>query len=275
MGRKHNDASKRFHDRVAAKYDQIYDDPYWDFHDRVTWAHIKPHLPKNTAAAVMDVGCGTGKWGLRLLKAGYATTFSDLSTGMLNVVREKLQEWAQRPDLAAKVAKAAVVEADITNLRALEAEQFELVLGMGDVVSICSDPAQALSEIHRVTKPGGVFVFTVDNALAALDHFVESGNLEALANFVRTGGTHWLTNNVSEQFNVTMFTPTEAEALCRARGFEVISRIGKTVLPVRQNKKFFEKDGSIETMVDLEARLAKDPAAVGRASHIQIAARRQ
>ncbi len=62
MGRKDRDASQKYHDRVAKKYDVIYDDAFWEFHDRITWNHIKPLLPK-TFAPVMDLGCGTGKWG--------------------------------------------------------------------------------------------------------------------------------------------------------------------------------------------------------------------
>jgi hypothetical protein len=38
------DASKRYHDRVARQYDAIYDDPYWAFHDELTWRMVKPHL---------------------------------------------------------------------------------------------------------------------------------------------------------------------------------------------------------------------------------------
>ena len=86
---KHREKSRKFHDRVASKYDSIYDDAFWDFHDRITWNHLKPFLPTDPTAPVMDLGCGTGKWGLKLLKAGYPTTFSDLSQNMLQEVRKK------------------------------------------------------------------------------------------------------------------------------------------------------------------------------------------
>jgi hypothetical protein len=55
-----NEANRRYHDRVASRYDSIYEDAYWDFHDRITWNHIKPFLPANTAAQTMDLGTGTG-----------------------------------------------------------------------------------------------------------------------------------------------------------------------------------------------------------------------
>ena len=275
MGRRNsNESNRRYHDRVASRYDSIYDDAYWEFHDRVTWNHIKPFLPRDLSTPVMDLGTGTGKWGLKLLKAGYPTTFSDLANNMLMEVRKKLEEWAEKADLAAKAAKATVQQADAIDLRAFPENHFELITAMGDVVSICSDPPRCLSEVHRLLKPGGVFVFTVDNHLAAVDHFIQAGNLEALASFVKTGKTEWLTKNVEERFNVRMFTPQQIENLTRQRGFEVISRIGKTVIPARQNRKILEDERAVETLVELEGILQRDPASAGRASHLQIAARK-
>lgn len=98
-----NEASRRFHNRVAKKYDSIYDDDYWDFHDRVTWAHLKNYLPKTSGTPVLDLGCGTGKWGLKLLKMNYPTTFVDLSENMLAEVQAKLATWSEQPDLAKRL----------------------------------------------------------------------------------------------------------------------------------------------------------------------------
>lgn len=266
--------NRKYHDRVASRYDSIYDDPYWDFHDRITWNHLKPLLPRDLTAPVLDLGCGTGKWGLKLLKIGYPTTFSDLANNMLQEVRKKLEEWSSKPDLAGKASRAAVQQADATDLRAFPEGHFEMVTAMGDVVSICSDPGKCIAEVHRLLKPGGMFVFTVDNYLAAIDHFIEAGNLQALGDFVKSGRTEWLTRNVEERFDVRMFTPHQIDALTKARGFEIVSRIGKTVIPARRNRKLFESDHAIETLVELETILQKEPAALGRASHIQIAARK-
>lgn len=269
-----NESNRRYHDRVASRYDSIYDDPYWEFHDRITWNHLKAFLPREPAAPVMDLGCGTGKWGLKLLKAGYPTTFTDLANNMLQEVRKKLDDWAATPDLAAKAARAAVQQADATDLRAFPENHFHLITAMGDVVSICSDPGQCLSEVHRLLQPAGIFVFTVDNHLAAIDHFIESGNLEELGAFVKTGRTEWLTKNAAERFAVHMFQPHQIDALVKNRGFEIISRIGKTVIPARRNRLLFDAPRAIDTLVELETQLQKDPAALARASHIQIAARR-
>src|ERR1700744_1560390 len=86
------DGSRRYHDRVARQYDSIYDDPYWHFHDELTWRLIKPHLPRDANAPCADLGCGTGKWGLKLLKSGFPTTFVDNAAAMIEQARAKVEE---------------------------------------------------------------------------------------------------------------------------------------------------------------------------------------
>ena len=262
------DKSRRYHDRVARQYDAIYDDPYWAFHDELTWRLVKPYLPRDAAAACADLGCGTGKWGLRLLKSGFATTFVDHSAAMIEQARQKAEA------LGAKAARATFVVGDIVGMTEVPSETFSLVVAMGDPLSICSDPQAAANGMFRISRPGGVVIATADNKLAALDHYVERGNLDALEEFVRTGRTRWLTPNEREQFELTTFTPATLRRLFERAGFEVAGVAGKTIVPVRQNKHLFTHEGAVERLLKLEDELSKDPAAAARAGHLQIIARR-
>ncbi len=262
-----HDPSRRYHDRVARQYDAIYDDPYWAFHDELTWRAVKPRLPRETSAQCADLGCGTGKWGLKFLKSGFATTFVDHAAAMIEQVRQKLEG---NP----RVKKAKLVVADIVEMPEVPDETFSLVTAMGDPLSICTDPARAAREMYRVTKPGGVVIATADNKLAALDHYVERGNLEALETFVHTGRTQWLTPDERERFELTTFTPASLRKLFERAGFEVLAVEGKTLIPVRDNKRLLTPEDAVERLLRLEAELAKDPAAAARAGHLQVIARR-
>jgi ubiquinone/menaquinone biosynthesis C-methylase UbiE len=262
------DGSRRYHDRVARQYDAIYDDPFWEFHDELTWRLIKPHLPRDATAACCDLGAGTGKWGLKLLKSGFATTFVDHSAAMIEQVRRKTETMGPR------ARRATLVVADIIAMPAVPAEAFELTVAMGDPLSICSDPLAAAREMHRITRPGGVVIATADNKLAALDHFVDRGNLDVLESFVKTGRTNWLTADERERFELTTFTPESLRKLFERSGFEVIGLAGKTILPVRKNKILLEAPESVERLLRLEQELSRDPAAAACASHLQIAVRR-
>ena len=260
--------SRRYHDRVARQYDAIYDDPYWHFHDDLTWRMIKPHLPRDASAACADLGCGTGKWGLKLLKSGFATTFVDNAAAMIEQARQKAEE------LGPKARRATFVVADIVDLSPLPTRHFALTVAMGDPLSICSDPQAAANEMFRTSAPGGLVVATADNKLAALDHFVERGNLDALEDFVKTGRTQWLTADERERFELTTFTPATLRRLFERAGFEVIGVAGKTIIPVRQNKQLLAHPDAVERLVRLEEELARDPAAAARAGHLQVVARR-
>lgn len=261
-------ASVRYHDRVARRYDQIYDDLYWDFHDELTWRTVKAHLPRDLASPCLDLGCGTGKWGLKLLKSGLATTFLDHAPAMIDQTRLKVEA------LGPKAKHATLLVADIIDLSGLPADHFALTLAMGDPLSICTDPPRATRQMLRVCRPGGIVIATADSKLAALDHFFESGDMEALEQFVRSGRTRWLTDEAREQFELSMFTPEALRRMFEKAGFEVLSLAGKTILPIRKYKHLLEKPGAMDRLLRLEQELAKDPSAAARASHLQIIARK-
>jgi hypothetical protein len=128
--------------------------------------------------------------------------------------------------------------------------------------------------MFRVSAPGGVVIATADNKLAALDHYVERGNLDALEAFVREGRTQWLTADERERFELTTFTPASLRRLFERAGMEVIGVEGKTIIPVRQNKHLLTHPDAVARLIKLEEHLSSDPAAAARAGHLQIVARR-
>ena len=262
------DPSRRYHDRVARQYDAMYDDPYWHFHDELTWRLIKPHLPTDAAAQCADLGSGTGKWGIRLLKSGFATTFVDHAAAMIEQVRAKIDE------LGPKAKRATLVVADIIDMPEVPSDTFALVLAMGDPLSICMDPVRAVREFRRMTKPGGVVIATADNKLAALDHYAQRGSLDELEEFVRTGRTHWLTPDPRERFELNTITPGSLRKLFEQAAFEVLSVIGKPIVPVRENKALLTQDNAIPRLLRIEQELSKDTSSAARSAHLQIVARR-
>jgi len=271
MPRRHRDdsaASRKYHNRVAKQYDQIYHDRYWEFHDELTWRSIKPQLPKSTTSPCLDLGCGTGKWGIKLLKSGFPTTLVDHSPNMIDQARRKVDS------LGPRAKHATFLLADIIDLHELPSNHFALTLAMGDPLSICSDPPAALAEMFRVTQAGGTVIATADNKLAALDHFLERGDIDALENFLRTSRTNWLTEDSREQFRLTMFTPHTLRRMFEKAGFEVLDLIGKTILPLRKHKQLLENADNLQRLLQLEHELTKDPTSPARASHLQITAQK-
>ncbi len=260
--------NERYHDRIAHRYDDIYgSDPYWDFYRELSWSWMRPHLPGDAGPEVADLGCGTGAFGLRLLRSGYRVVFSDLSERMLDAARRRVaEEGARRP--------ADFVRADICDLAHLGAERFSLACLQGDALSFCSDARRALREIRGVLRPDGVMIASVDATWGAMDAFVTREDWDGLASFVRTGRSEWLARDPSLRFPIRTFRPGELRELVEAAGFRVVSLVGKTALPIRALRERLADPMVRRRLMGIEMRLGATEAALGRAAHLQIAARR-
>lgn len=255
---------QKYHDRVAGSYDHSYDDAYWKWHDGLTWDAIKPHLPRDQRAPVLDLGCGTGTWAAKLSKSGYAVTCVDLSARMLDAARRKLAE--------VQDSRATFLHADVSDLATLPNGHFALAVAMGEPIGCTSSPLQALREIHRVLDSGGVVIATFDNRLNALDFYLQTAGPDELEDFLRTGRTHWLTRDRQEQFEITTYTPSRLRDLFVSAGFRVLDLIGKTVLPMRHHRHLLAESAAGRRWAQIEKSLHRDPAAMGRAAHLQIVA---
>ena len=268
MSRSKRSAVQRYHDRVAGRYDQSYDDKYWRWHDALTWEYLKPFLPREARATILDLGCGTGKWAARLLKSGYHVVCVDISANMLDQTRLKVEE-------IGATERAQFVQADLCDLAALPEGDAVMVVALGDPICCTTSPSRAMKEIRQALRDDGVLVATFDNKLAALDFYLERGNVEEFEKFLRDGRTHWLTKDAREQFEITTFDPTELRAMIERAGFEVLDLVGKTVLPMRHHRHLLQSPVDRRRWAGIERSLCRDPSAIGLASHIQVACRKR
>jgi SAM-dependent methyltransferase len=267
MPRHRRTPTQRYHDRIAPKYEAIYDDAYWQWHDALTWEYLKKHLPSDLRSAVADLGCGSGKWGRKLLKSGYHVTFLDVSAKMVDAARKQVIAEAEQ-------SRSVFLQADLMDLSALPQNHFTLAVALGEPIGCTSDPMRATREIAKSLAPGGLLVATFDNRIACANHFIEKGDAEELEKFLRTGKTTWLTRDPSEQFEIITFEPQGLNKMFAAAGFEVIETIGKTVLPMRKYRELLEDPAARRRWADIEKKLARDPANLARCAHLQLTARK-
>jgi SAM-dependent methyltransferase len=261
-------SSDQYHDRVARVYDLTYDgDPYWKFYREITWKNLKRYLPRRSGARILDAGGGTGTWSVRLARSGFSVALCDTSRGMLEVARRNVTR-------AGLEERVEIVRDDISTLGEFADGSFDFVLAQGDPLSFCSSAERAVAAIHRVLKPAGRCVASVDSRYGALDHFLEEDDFPGLERFLRTGRTVWLAKRKEERFPVRTFTPRELRKLFAAAGFETESLIGKTVLPVRKLRRRLEDRDAYVRLLRLETRLHAEEALLGRAAHLEIAVRR-
>lgn len=288
MAKRTRSPAEKYHDRVAGIYDTIYErNPYWEIVFGITWRNIKRHLPADTNARCLDIGCGTGRWGLRLLKSGYPTDFLDISQKMLDqvaiklakrrramVAHDSLVEHVREPAPPLAPDTAVLWHATVDDFSALPSESYDFIVGQGDPLGCAARPERALKELTRLLKPGGVMLMSVDNRWQGIYPYFKESDLAGLVSFLKNGRTRWITDEPDEQYPIATFTPEGIRALCRRRGLELVGLIGKTVLPLRRFRKLLDDPAWRETLSKLEEHLHAEEALLANAAHLEFAARK-
>ena len=83
---------------------------------------------------------------------------------------------------------------------------------------------------------------SIDQTLAAIDHYCEKQDLDGLEKLVKRGEMEWLAREEAERFPVHTFTPESLREMFEKGGFEVLDIVGKTVLPMKKLEAMFEDE---------------------------------
>jgi len=117
-------------------------------------------LPKT--AHVLEIGCGAGFLTTALVKRGFFVEGIDHAQTMVDLTLENARQ-------KGIVNRINVCTGDAHEL-SYEDKTFDLIIALG-VIPWLHDLKKALTEINRVTKPGGYIVLTMDNVLRATTLF--------------------------------------------------------------------------------------------------------
>ena len=226
------DANARYHDVAAEHYDAKWGIDFGPIGRQQVIGKLSKALGGRlgTFGRSLEIGAGTGYFSLHLLQAGVVAeaVATDISPGMLATLAGN----AQRLGLDVET-----VAADAEALPFPDAS-FDLVFGHA-VLHHLPDLDQAFSEIARVLRPGGTFVFAgepsrVGDRLAA----VPKRGAQALsplwraalrARASRDPGGHGDADPELERIvDVHAFVPDELAA--HARGFEDVRVRGEELL---------------------------------------------
>jgi SAM-dependent methyltransferase len=125
------------------------------------WPYVRGALEKLgwSGDRVLDLACGTGAALAVMARDGYHAWGADLSREMLLAARLRTER--------------ALTCADFRALP-LADRAFDLVTSFYDSVNYLptlDDLARALSEVHRVLRPGGVFVFDLNTRFTLREHW--------------------------------------------------------------------------------------------------------
>jgi len=129
---------------TAQQYDEWYKEKKGGFIDKIETDLAFAMIETYEGMKILDIGCGTGNFSMKLAKMGCRVTGIDVSQKMLDVARAKASQGA---------LDIAFITMDAADLKFADNE-FDAVVSMA-AFEFIKDVKIAVSEIFRVVKAGG------------------------------------------------------------------------------------------------------------------------
>lgn len=98
---------------------------------------------------LLDAGCGTGWFSRKAVERGAVVTSMDIGQKLLNEVQKKC---------SSNCVAGSILEIPFSN------NTFDIVVS-SEVIEHTPAPLEAITELHRVLKPGGILILTTPNKL--------------------------------------------------------------------------------------------------------------
>lgn len=138
-------------DPIALSYDQWYESKMGKFVDDVETALAFSLFRPQKEMKILDVGCGTGNFSIKLAEMGCKVTAIDISEEMLGIARKKAVE---------KQLDIAFHKMDIYDLKFAD-HTFDGVFSMA-AFEFIKEPKKAYEEMYRVlAKEGQLLIGTI------------------------------------------------------------------------------------------------------------------
>lgn len=136
--------SSRFWDRIAERYSRkpVADEASYQKKLEVTRSYFRPEME------VLEFGCGTGSTAISHSPYVRHLHAIDISSKMIEIARGKAEE--------AKTDNVTFEQSTIEEIRVPD-ETLDAVLGLS-ILHLLEDGDGAIAKVHRMLKPGGLFV---------------------------------------------------------------------------------------------------------------------
>ena len=253
---------KKVWDSHADKFDEWYKTFEGAVENYVDWELLKKYLPENKNAKILDAAGGTGRITLPLVKMGYSLTLCDISSGMLEVAKKKMQD-------AKVLNRVKISECDVRDLP-FEDETYDFVI-CWDGGHIEDKNELVKKELIRVTKKKGTISISLVNKWAAIiNNFYKNPDLalsltESIQGFIEDeDGVHSV---ISEEDAKKLFEEKGIRvdglyAVCHWMDLLHIPR--KIQESHNWDKDFFKKTAEIAL------KLSKEPSVKGMSKHLVV-----
>lgn len=199
----------------------VYDDNCFTKNTEAEIPFLLELLNLPSGAAILDVGCGTGRHAVPLAQRGFAVTGVDISAGMLAKARQRAEQACVQVDWREADARCFKVDKRFDAAICLCEGGFGLMSAGGDPIE---QPLAILRNINAALKPDAPCVFTVLSALRLIRRHtpegVAAGRFDplTLTEVSEIAPPGWTGPNPMRE---RAFVGTELRLMFRAAGLEV------------------------------------------------------
>lgn len=238
---------------------------------QVNWHFIKIYLPKT--GCILDNGAGPGKYSMELAKEGYKVTLTDLTPKLVEIARNKAQEFQLEEQFD------GFYTADARELDMINDEQYDASLMLGPMYHLQeeNDRIQAVKELNRVTKKNGLIFVAfmprirhIFTSLLSPNNWKPNDNIDTILEFSQSGCF-----NHSDEGRFTgafYFNIEDIKPFMETHGFETLDLIGSNVGAILNNESWNYWRGKgekeVEKIINLIKEKATDPYILGNSSHL-------
>jgi len=258
---------RHYHDRVSSIYDEIYENSaYWVYNRMISWHYLKKILPKLPNLKVLDLGCGSGYWGMKLLKSRLEPYFVDISQGMINKALEKGK--LEKYDFPERF-----IRAEAESIESLFPKDFfSLIIAYGDILSFTPNPELLLYQLKRTLIPGGYLLANADNLLAGIPYYLKSNDENLLLDFLKKGKTFWLSKEKENRFPIQTFLPGKLKKMIEKAGFQLVHFYSKPIIDIKNYLEDLDERFISNELLKHELKLQKEPELQGVGNHLEFIA---
>ncbi|MGM0375701.1 MAG: class I SAM-dependent methyltransferase [Bacteroidota bacterium] len=244
--------NKQWYETLFENYSEQYDNESFTQGTNGECDFIEKELNFNKEAAILDVGCGTGRHAIELAKRGYHITGIDLSEPQLEKAREK----AVKADFEIDFQKH-----DARNLPFKEQFDAAIMFCEGGFPLMETDEMnfEILRNVTKALKTPTRFIFTTLNGLFPLFHSVEKfcaanaqeGNaayrnnkfdLITFRDYNTTEITEDSGKKMTLESNERYYIPSEITWLLKSLGFQKIDIFGAKLGAFSRNDQLTPDD---------------------------------
>lgn len=214
---------QRAYDLMAEEYDIIDGNvsPFYVNDYRILHYYVEWLFPLWKDKVVLDVGCGTGIQTVHYAQGAKLVFAIDISEHLIRKLQKKVESGGLR--------NVMIMQSDATRIP-LESDSVDFVSAYGDVIGHIPNFRQAIAEMARVCKRGGIVTIEYDNKW----HLGLLSNIPEMIAALRTRGvgnvrkwTHnYLYSNQKIDLLYKTFTTPELEALFGENGLHITKRNG-------------------------------------------------